>query len=267
MTSRGFKGNAMFEQPHRPTLDYGRMGDPTYKFFFNSPHITETPSKKTFTNPNRLQQAKINFIQKRIETKKTYRAFNQGKNQSLETNEVGRFPEKQGGALIKKNAKEEENEITREKQRLLRRNAENKEEGQKAKQILDKDTLPLTENRGEYLRIIQVLQDVRSAVTSSKARISEVKMEELNRAMNNLEQQGAKFNEQQLERIQSLLNSILSADKVKRQTIQANKQPFRTLIIMLILAVKLRQTFHQQGRTQKIQTEFDKLSDMTHRLD
>jgi hypothetical protein len=114
------------------------------------------------------------------------------------------------------------------------------------------------------LRLIQVLQDVRSAVTSSKARISEVKNEELGRAMNNLEQQGAKFNEQQLEKIQSLLNSILSTDRVTWQTIQVNKQPFRQLIIMFILVTALRKTFHQQGRTQQIQSVFDRLTSVGH---
>ena len=207
---------------------------PHYKFISTNPNIAKKPSKQTFNQRIALNQGAISLIVKQIQNKANRESI-------------------LGGA---RKGQIEPREIMR----MLRRNVEAFASSEKPVDFKPRDSAPLSEKRGESIRMKQILQEIKALLQQSTKSLTNIKSETLNFLINSIEEVGLELPKQTVEQLLTLVRSIINLSST--QLITSNKSKYRVLVIFLLYTGKLNESFNTSQREAKLKAYFDRLIDL-----
>ena len=101
--------------------------------------------------------------------------------------------------------------------RLLRRNVEAFTSSEKPVDFKPRDSAPLSEKRGESIRMKQVLQEIKALLEQSPKSLTNIKSESLNFLINSIEEVGLELPKQTNDLLQILRHCILQWKLLKNQ--------------------------------------------------
>ena len=214
--------------PHHPNP---YVQQPKYKFISTNPNIAKKPAKQSFSQRIPLNQGAISLIMKQIENKENRENI-------------------LGGA---RKGQIEPREIMR----LLRRNAEAFASSEKPESFKARDSAPLSEKRGEMIRMKQILQEIKTVLQQSKQALASVKTESINFLITSIEEVGTELPKKSVEELLSLVRSIFELPNPA--TVKGNLPKFRLLLIFLLYTSQLNVSFNTAEREAKMKSYFDAL--------
>ena len=150
--------------------------------------------------------------------------------------------------------------LAREIMRLLGRNVEAFSSSEKPQYFKPRDSAPLSEKRGESIRMKQVLQEIKALLEQSPKSLTNIKSESLNFLINSIKEVGLELPKQTVEQLLTLVRSVINLSTPS--LISSNKSKYRVLVMFLLYTGKLNDSFNTSQREAKLKAYFDRLTNL-----